>query len=559
MIDEARLVTDDAYRDDMRHRCITDHFFLAEMMGFHDFHPVLHAPVADLYFPKNPNLSIPEQHPIKNRMHLDPRGTFKTTFSRVDSLQWILAFPETITILNESATQDLARAISKGTADYFCQYKISTPLQRLFPELVVNKWPFHAQDTWNTPIHDMRDIDSTLAFTSPLSQQSGWHPWVYKSDDVVDTRNSGLHAPAESRRKVIDSHHTNKNTLRRGGYLNLVGTRYHPHELYGETLANMDPKLWSVLVRGSITPKNGQRLVMGEFPDEDDCIVNFAELPGMDYLSMRDKFQENYESFMAQQENDPLGGIVPIFPEKLYASCEMAVERIPPYGGETYTCWRLPYGAHKSTQNAEGVAARVLDGRVYAVDCWSGNWLPTKLAERMVQYHRQHQADAMLILTTPGSEFMATLIRNEAARRNVGIRIQYVDFEENASLRTQQIKLMEPLMAVGRLVFSTGMTKGKDFRRQFVHFGLVEENGLIECASKLADMVPISQMRANLEEEEIEYQMRRRDDQTLNWLLDQQGMPRVDEQARRKALAHQQAMQKATSYQLPALPGGLDG
>src|SRR5271154_897958 len=149
IVDETRL-NDDAYCDDMRHRCITDHFFLAEIMGFHDFHPVLHAPVADLYFPKNPNISIADQHPIKNRMHLDPRGTFKTTWSRVDSLQWILAFPESITILNESATQDLARAVAKGIADYFCQYKITTVLHQLFPELVVNKWPFHSQDTWNT-------------------------------------------------------------------------------------------------------------------------------------------------------------------------------------------------------------------------------------------------------------------------------------------------------------------------------------------------------------------------------------------------------------------------
>jgi hypothetical protein len=559
LLDEQKLDQDEAYREDLRTRCLKDHFFLAELMGFNDFHPVLHAPVADLYFPKNPNVSIPEQHPIKNRMHLDPRGTFKTSWSRVDSLQWILAFPEAITILNESATQDLAKAVAKGIADYFCQYKIVTPLHRLFPELVVNKWPFHSTDTWNTPNHDMRDIDATLAFTSPLSQQSGWHPWIDKCDDMVDTRNSGLHASAESRRKVIDSHHTNKNTIRRGGYLYLPGTRYHPQDLYGETLANMDPAMWKALIRGSLIVKNGQRLMPGEFPDEDDVTMLFDELPGMDYKSMRDKFYENFESFMCQQQNDPLGGIVPIFPEKLYASCEIAVERVPPYGGDTYTCWRLPYGAHKSTQNAEGVAARVLDGRVYALDCWSGNWIPSKLAERMVAAHKQHQADAMMILMTPGSDYMANLIRNEAARRNVSVRIQYAGWEESDNLRSQEIKQLEPLMKVGRLLFSSAMSRAKECRRQFVHFGLAEENGIIECVTKLANLVPVSQMRANLEEEEIEFQRRRRDDASLNWLLDQQGMPRVDEQARKKAQAYRQAMEKATTWQLPPMPGGLDG
>jgi hypothetical protein len=557
LTEEDRL-NDDAYCDDMRHRCITDHFFLAEIMGFNDFHPVLHAPVRDLYFPKNPNLSIAEQHPIKNRMHLDPRGTFKTTWSRVDSLQWILAFPETITILNESATQDLARAVAKGIADYFCQYKIPTVLHRLFPELVVSKWPFHALDTWNTPNHDMRDIDATLAFTSPLSQQSGWHPWVDKCDDMVDTRNSGLHASSESRRKVIDSHHTNKNTIRRGGYLYLPGTRYHPQDLYGETLANMDPAMWKVVIRGSLITHDGHRLVPGEFPDEDECTMVFAELPGMDYHTMRDKFYENYESYMAQQMNDPLGGNVPLITEQMYASCEIAVERIPPYGGDTYTCWRLPCGK-KGMEDAAGVAARVLDGRVYMLDAWQGNWIPSKLAERMVLAHKKTQADAMMILATPGSEYMTQLVRNEAARKNVSIRMLWTDWESNDELRKQEIRQLEPLMKVGRLTFSTGMTKAKECRKQFLHFGLVEETGIIECVSKLANLVPVSQMRANLEEDEIEYQRRRRDDATINWLLDQQGMPRVDEQARRRAAAHQQAMQQATTFRLPALPGGLDG
>lgn len=552
-------LNDDAYREDMRHRCITDHFFLADIMGFKDFHPVLHAPVAELYFPKNPKVSIPEQHPIKNRMHLDPRGCYKTTWSRVDSMQWILAFPETITILNESATQDLAKAVSKGIADYFCQYRIPTVLQRLFPELIVNKWPFHSQDTWNTSVHTMRDIDSTLAFTSPQSQQSGWHPWVDKCDDMVDTRNSGLHASSESRRKVIDSHHTNKNTIRRGGYLYLPGTRYHPQDLYGETLANMDPAMWKVLVRGSLITHDGHRLLPGEFPAEDECTMVFAGLPGMDYHTMRDKFHENYESYMAQQMNDPLGGKVPIFTEQMYASCEMDAHRVPPYGGETYTCWRMPCGK-KGMEDAAGVVARVLDGKVYALDSFQGNWIPSKLAERMVQAHKGAQADAMLILTTPGSEYMIAHVRNEAARRNVSIRIQMVDWEGHDELRKQEILQLEPLMKVGRLIFSTGMTKAKECRRQFVHFGLVEETGIAECIAKLGNMVPVSQMRAALEEEEIEHQRSRRDDATVNWLLNLQGTPIVDEQAKKRAMAHQQAMQKATTYSwLPKMPGGLDG
>lgn len=560
LLDEDRIVTDAAYREDMRHRCETDLFFLSEVIRPGSFRRDYHQDAVDLYFPKNRNLPIEKQHAIKNRMHLDPRKTRKTTLGRMDKLQWILAFPETVTILNESATHPLAMAISQGIANYFCQYRIVTPLQKLYPELLVNQWPFHGdRETWNTPVKELHDLDSTLAYTSPTSKQSGWHPWVINADDMVETTNSGIHAKDENRRKIIDTFDTNRNTLQGGGYMYLIGTRYHPFDLYGVRLADMDPDKWKVLIRQSLTVKSGERLVPGEFPAEDDVILHFPELPDMDYTSLRELFYANYESFMSQQQNDPKGGSTPTFDESLYASCEIEALRIPPYGGETFTCWRLPYGSDLSTQTVEGVAARVIDGRVYIVDCWQGVWIPSKLAERIVKAHRQYQADAMMILTTPGSEHMIPQIRNEAARRNTGIRIQYSDWEQNDVVRTQEIKQLEPLMKAGRLCFSTGMQKGNECRRQFVHFGLVEETGIAQCVSQLANMVPVSQMRASLEEEEIEYQRRRRDDATLNWLLDQQGMPRVDEKARQQAQAHEQAIQKATTFQLPGMPGGLDG
>lgn len=807
LIDESRL-SDDAYCDDIRHRCETDLFFLSEVIRPGSFRPDYHQEAVDLYFPKNRNLPIEKQHHIKNRLHLDPRKTRKTTLGRIDKLQWILAFPETITILNESATHPLARAISQGIANYFCQYKIVTPLQKLYPELVVSKWPFHNDaETWNTPIKELHDLDSTLAFTSPTSKQSGWHPWVINADDMVETTNSGIHAKDESRRKIIDTFDTNRNTLQGGGYMYLIGTRYSPFDLYGVRLEDMDPAKWKVLVRQSLTVKSGAPLLPGEFPDEEDVILHFPELPDMDYAGLREMFYANYESFMCfcagsrvlmadwtekpieelevgdevvgleknaggprssrfvktkvvrtfvrtaqavestiegdrkvrhtpdhrflrpsqggemryvklkigsktvsvyrpipkptaqqqrdldwlggmmdgegsvgktgislyqkesvnpevhagishildrlgvsfalnktrstgcfslqggrslliwllnnarmtktkrfhdtlwgakqhaettgragggappkvlniepigekwvydietethnfvcegfavhncQQQNDPQGGNVPVFTEQMYASCEIAVERIPPYGGETYTCWRLPCGK-KGMEDAAGVTARVLDGRVYAIDSFQGNWIPSKLAERMVLAHKKAQADAMMILSTPGSEYMTALVRNEAARKNISIRIQWVDWEPGDELRKQEIKQLEPLMRVGRLTFSTGMTKAKECKKQFLHFGLVEETGIIECISKLANLVPVSQMRANLEEEELAYQRQRRDDASINWLLAQQGMPRVDEQARQKAIAHQNAMQQATTYRLPPLPGFLDG
>lgn len=559
--DHERIVQDAAYREDLRHRFITDHFFAGEMLGW-VFHPILHAPVKEHYFPKNPALPIELQDPVPNRMHIDPRFTYKTTFNRVDKVQWVAAFPKIITMLNETATQPLAKAISKGIANYFyCpKYAQPTRFQLCFPELVVDKAPFSFGDTWSTKNHDINALDETISFTSPLTEQSGWHPWILNADDMVATKNSGIRATQEARQGVIDTFDTNKNTLVPGGYLYLTGTRYHPFDLYGVRLNDMDPSMWKVLIRHSLTRKDGSKLLPGEFPPEDEVTLHFAELPGMTYKRLRSMFHENYETFMCQQQNDPQGGHTATFDEKLYGSCETEVDRIPMYGGETFVCWRIPYGSKAATSKfVEGAAARIIAGKVYVIDCWRIGGTPSHQAERMIQIQKEIQGDGLMLLSTPGSESFAPHLRNEAARRNLSLRIQWTDWEDNENLRANSIKQLEPMLKVGRVLFSRDMNKGSECKKQFVHFGLVEENGIIECVSKLADMVPISQLRANMEEEELEWQTRRREDAMLNSFLQQQGMPQVDEQAKQKAAAHLKAMQKATTWGLPAMPGGLDG
>lgn len=567
-VDESRLATDAAYREDMRHRCMTDHYFLAEMMGFEDFVPRIHDAVfKDLYFPKNPLVAIAEQHPIKRRIHLDPRHTFKTTAGRVDSMQWILAFPQDITMLNITATQELAKAISKGLADYLSQVGIVTPLQKLFPELVSSKWAYANNETkWNTPVHNRKELDATLAYTSPGSTQSGWHPWVMNPDDMGETLNSGIGASDDSRKKVISTYKTNRNLLRPGGYENVRGTRYHPFEVYGDMLKRVDLKDpeasgFKLLIRSVMTRKDGSRLVPGEFPREDEVVMHFPELPNCTYQKSKDLFYDGYEEFMCQQMNDPQGGAVPTFDENLYQSCMVAPERVPQYRGELFICWRPMYAGKNSMKKCAGVAARVCDEKVYIVDCWEGNWIPSSFAERIVQHHRELQADGTMIMGVPGTADLYTHVRNEAARKNVDMRPQWTGWEENDHERMGTCKALEPLMKVGRLLFSQELTRAEECRKQFVHFGLIEETGLIECVAQLARQVSWSQMRARMQEDELEAQRRTREDAQVNSFFRQQGMPQVNEELTQKTNAHLKAMQKATNrgFNMPKLPGGLDG
>lgn len=564
ILDSERLQGDKIYHDEIRFRFITDGFFAADLLGYKDFIPRVHGPVFEgLYFAKNPNVPIAWQHPKHKRLHLDPRHSLKTTAKRVDRAQWLCAFPEEITILVESATQPLAQVSAQKTANLFYKGKGRPPkiLNVLFPELTVERFP---EVPWNAPCRRQEgagDLDFTLAFTSPQSTQSGWHPWLIEPDDVEDTKNSGIQASAEVRQNVIDICDQNENLLRAGGYINFSGTRYSPFDLYGKCIerAQQNPDNWEILIRPALTLHNGERLVPGDFPAEDEMDLLFPELPNLSYRELREKFYANYEAFQCQMQNDPLGGAIPRFGTSTYDAARIVPNRIP-LNGETYICWRPRYGGHRRmARYSEGACARILDGRVYILDAWQGTYTPSGEAEKIVALVRQHQADGLMLIDVPGSEYVRQHVQNEALRRNRSVRIQSIDFDSDEGRRIAAMEQLEPMMRAGRLLFSTAITKALECRKQFVHFGLVEENGIIESIAKLADLVPISLMRANMTEQELAWTRKRQDDAMLSQWLDQQGYNSADEQARMRLAAQVDAMNKTMNFHLPPLPGFLDG
>lgn len=553
ILDTEKLLTDGAYRDEQRFRFETDHFFAAEAMGFMQFNRKLHGPAVALHFPKNRNLPIEEQDPIKFRMHLDPRHTFKSSLGLVDTAQAIAALSKNLTILYETATQPLASSMMEVTVAHFGR----GVLPYLYPEIKFKKRT--REDCYDAETREVLSLDPTVGYTSPKSTQAGWHPWWMNADDVVESLNSGVMAPDDSRQRIIDLHDTNKNLLRRGGYLFIRGTRYHPGDMYGHELEKMNPDKWKVLIRASLRVKSGERLLPGEFPDEEDLELNFSELPSMDYESLRDMFVANYETFMCQQQNDPMGGAVPKFDEKSFNASQIDPDRLPPIG-DTFLYWRPPYGGKPSMElYDEGAMVRVNNGRVYVLDAWKGIYGPTSRAEKIVKAVKEHDAEGVVIESVPGSDYMGVDIRNEALRRNVSVRVHWSEFEMDDNRREARILRADAVMRSGRLLFVQHMKQAAECRKQILHFGLQKENGIIDCISRALDRVPYSIMRANMTEEELNYQRDRREEAQFNAIFNQMGIPAVTEQQKEKALAHVLAMEAVSQSGLPKLPGGLDG
>lgn len=534
---------------------MSDHFFAAEVMGFMQFNRRLHQPAVDLFFPKNPLVAIEDQHPIKFRMHLDPRKTFKTTLGLVDTAQWIAAWHTRLTLLYETATQPLAASMMNVTVQHFERGLLS----RIFPDVRFSKRK--KEDCYDAEARLEPSIDPTVGYTSPNSAQAGWHPFMMNVDDAVDSLNSGIHAEDSSRQKLINTHDTNKNLLRAGGYMNIRGTRYHPFDLYGHELEHMNPDKWRTLIRGSLIVKSGERLMQGDFPAPDEVTLLFPELREMDYISLRDLFYANYETFMCQQMNDPMGGSVVVFPERMIDSVQMDAERIPPIG-ETYLYWRAPYaGKDFMAREDEGAMVRIMGEKIVVLDAWKGIYAPSARARTIVKAMREHDASIVVLENAPGTQFIEGDIRNEALRQNHSLIVNWVSFEEDDNIRAGRMKQAEPMMKAGRLLFSKDMGHARDCRRQFQNFGLIQENGIVDCVSRALERLPYSLMRANMTEEEIEYQRKQREDAQFNSIFGQMGMRQLDDQARARAEAATRAMEAVQTVRggVAPLPGGLDG
>jgi hypothetical protein len=159
----------------------------------------------------------------------------------------------------------------------------------------------------------------------------------------------------------------------------------------------------------------------------------------------------------------------------------------------------------------------------------------------------------------PGVQYIEGNIRNEALRRNTSVRIQWLEFEEDDNLRNERMRNLEPQARAGRLLISTATGRAAELRRQVLNFGLVLENGILDCISRLASKVPISMMRTDIDEEETERQMRRKADIANHFAFNQGGMQELEDRKRREAEAAAAAWQNINTGGLSDILGGLDG
>jgi hypothetical protein len=152
--------------------------------------------------------------------------------------------------------------------------------------------------------------------------------------------------------------------------------------------------------------------------------------------------------------------------------------------------------------------------RMFITDIVQGHYKPSNMAKMIHDLARKHGLHRVSIEESPGARAMQPVINNYAITTGWPIQINWTEFEEDAGVRDIRIRSIEALIASSRLLFSTEV-KTKPLITGFVEYGMMEETGLPDVISRVADNLPVS--IANEEAGEEEWKAYRERDK-YNWI-----------------------------------------
>jgi len=177
----------------------------------------------------------------QNQLVLLPRGHMKSKLVAYRTAWWITKHPET-TILYVSATADLAEKQL-----YAIKQVLDNPIYRRYWSDMIHpeegkreKWAV-AEIAVDHPQRKLEGIrDATCKAVGLTSNTTGFHADVVVLDDIVVPGNAYTE---DGREKVASAYSQLASIENPGAYEWVVGTRYHPRDIY-DTMINMKETLY---------------------------------------------------------------------------------------------------------------------------------------------------------------------------------------------------------------------------------------------------------------------------------------------------------------------------
>jgi hypothetical protein len=460
-----------------RDKCRKDVFYLGTVLG-HDFVDHVHREMCSFYVQKHfdgvyhDGYTLADVRKALQRHHnlretemqmLAPRGSFKSTTNKVDCASWLLNAPD-VRIMILSGENKLAEKFMKDIKGYFHQPEDADPtrIQTLFPEYVMDPDDAVTTVALSCPARILpQGGDPSLWVNSIASNLSGWHCDILKGDDVVTDENSNTEG---TREKVNEKWTGALNLVDEWGFIDNIGTRYFPDDLFGERIKLGDELPFKFLKQAAWKVKPEFKQVKLEDLKEHMVILYFPEK--LSYESLRGKLLRNKIQFLCQQMNEPAGGDDLIhFDEDLLRAAHQQLAATPlidkkGYAQPIFMAFDTSSGS-KSGDFSAGAACvfeQRADGAsvMHVFDVVFGKWKPSELAKQVVDFAFKWKPRIIIIEDWAGSELVQREIATLATARGITIPITWLKRSMEYNAKKNRIGGLEILLANQRIKFVLG-------------------------------------------------------------------------------------------------------
>jgi hypothetical protein len=456
---------------DGRQRARTDLFFLAhDVLGYDWVNHKVHDEVIDFlphkpggvdhmdfekkaFYGYKPSIPIEEFEPDSTHwyLHLDPRGTLKTTVDTVcDTIQWIINWPDIRVAIVTAVGEQGETAYDEIRKKFqFCNR-----FRQLFPELCP---PAKSAADWGnsekfTVCNRPRlRKEPTVMLISVGKVIAGYHVDLMKISDVVDINNSGTPGQIQGVIRFIGFCEPIIETFinQRSGWKMIEGTTYDYGDLHQtirdseEAKAPADRK-WKMLVRSAIKP-DGTALWDEKLPitklksmETDPTIGAYIvasqyylnPVPASGALGTREQIL-----FTPHRIIEQLRGRMNIYTTiDLAGMDEDAINR------------------SKNDDTVLNTAGWDSDGRLYVLDIRVGKFTPGQVIDNMFEVYRIYKPLGFKIEKEAHSRVLAPFIRREMEKRNVWLPIIYMK-RDNRKSKKQRISGLQSYFSAGKTIY----------------------------------------------------------------------------------------------------------
>lgn len=491
--------TFDTWFADMEH-CWSDLFWFAtEMLGYDlvEFHRKI---TTEFFIKKDPKVEIYNLSPVKSRLVLYPRGSFKSSIDEADTVQWIIAYPN-IRIALMTATEKLGTAFV-GKVKGFFQIPENTKLTRfqmLFFHHCVPANKKEAEDVFTTRARTNKNLtECTLEALGLNATTSGFHYEIGKFDDVVSNKNSGPGSTPELRKSVYDAIRFAAALIDPFGYKFYLGTPYDADDAWSylqeKTLNLVVLKEPAVVIKSEAKKKPFMQL------QEDDVVLLFPQdgkgRPRLTLDFLKGEHHAEEYIFSCNYMLDPTRTKTVNFTEELLRSRVTQPIGLPQPGTyRLYSAWDFADSTGRGSDYSVGTVG-MLDclGRLFIVEVSRGKWSPSDLAFRVADQAARWRVEKIYIEKSPGADFLQNDILRELNRLGYSEcpYPEYFPVDNQKGAKEKRKEMLESYLVNKVLWFSAELPNFGDIIYEFVNAksNSKRKDDIIDSIAHLCRVIP---------------------------------------------------------------------